>query len=86
MHRKAKEETGLKIKVKRFLGIYEIMGRMKEPGYAHCVDLAFLCIPVSGKLKGDRRYGGDELHFFKKLPANVPPEHRDIVKGRFMLQ
>jgi len=78
--RKGREETGLQVSVKKFLGIIEFM-RWKYPGYSHIVDLVFLVGPVRGKLKGDKRYGGDVLKVFKKLPKNMITEQR-----KFLLQ
>lgn len=81
--RKAKEETGLQIKIKKFLGVFEFM-RQREPGNTHIVDLVFLVKPVGGKLKGDSRYGGKTLRFFRKLPKNMMAEHKKVLEGRLI--
>lgn len=82
--RKAREETGLQVRVKQFLGIIEFM-KWKYPGYSHIVDLVFLVEPVRGKLRGDAKFGGKILKFFKKLPKNMIPEQRKILKGKWKL-
>lgn len=68
--REAREETGLKVRIKEFLGVFEYM-RWKEPGYGHIIDLVFLAEPISGKMKGDAKRAGKVLRFFKKLPRNM---------------
>lgn len=76
--RKAREETGLQIDIKKFLGIIEFV-RWKYPGYSHIVDFVFLVKPVRGKLKGNKKFGGDVLKFFKKLPKNMIIEQRKLL-------
>ena len=46
--REAKEETGLKIKLKEILGVYSSPTR--DPRF-HTISVAFIAEPVSGKLK-----------------------------------
>lgn len=81
--RKAKEETGLKIRIKKFLGVFEFM-RWKEPGYGHIIDLIFLAEPVSGTLKGNEKTAGKILRFFKKLPKNLIPDQEKILQGKLI--
>ncbi len=81
--RKAREETGLQVKIKKFLGVFEYM-RWQESGYAHIIDLVFLCEPIRGKLKGNPRVAGKELKFFKKIPKNIVPDQRKILAGKMM--
>lgn len=68
--RKAKEETGLQVRIKKFLGIFEYVKRWKEPGYEHVIDLVFLAEPIRGRLKGNKK-AGKVLKFFKRLPKNM---------------
>jgi len=79
--RKTHEETGLKIRIKKFLGVIEFM-RWKEPGYTHVIDLVFLANPISGKLKGNKEKCGECLKFFKKLPKNMIPEQKRIIQDK----
>ncbi|MBI2545213.1 MAG: NUDIX hydrolase [Candidatus Aenigmarchaeota archaeon] len=81
--RKAKEETGLQVKIEKFLGVCEHM-KWRSPGYSHIIDLVFLCKPLKGKLKGDSRYGGEELKFFKKIPKNLMSVQKAIFQGKLL--
>ncbi|MBI1978628.1 MAG: NUDIX hydrolase [Candidatus Aenigmarchaeota archaeon] len=81
--RKAREETGLQIKIKKLLGVFDIM-RYREPGNTHIVDLIFLVRPIRGKLRGNKKFGGETLKFFKRLPKNMMIEHRQILQGRLI--
>lgn len=81
--RKAKEETGLKIRIIKFLGVLEFM-RWKKPGFSHIIDLVFLAEPIGGKLRGDSKFGGKTLKFFKKLPKNIILEHRKILEEKLI--
>lgn len=81
--RKAKEETGLQIRIKKFLGVFEFM-RWKEAGYGHVIDLIFLAEPVKGKLKGNAKTAGKILRFFKKLPKNIIPDQKKILEGKLI--
>ncbi|MBI2084783.1 MAG: NUDIX domain-containing protein [Candidatus Aenigmarchaeota archaeon] len=81
--RKAREETGLEVKIKKFLGVFEYI-RYKEPGYTHIINLVFLAEPIRGRLWGNARTAGKELKFFKKLPRNMIPEQRKILQGKLI--
>ncbi|MBI2547426.1 MAG: NUDIX hydrolase [Candidatus Aenigmarchaeota archaeon] len=83
VRRIAKMETGLQIRIKRFLGIFEFM-RWKETGYNHIIDLVFLAEPTRGKIKGNPKFGGKTLNFFKKIPSNIIPDQRKILKGKLI--
>lgn len=76
--RKAKEETGLQIKIKKFLGIIEFMN-YKRIGYSHIIDLVFLVEPVRGHIRGNSELGGTNLKFFKKLPKNMITKQRKFL-------
>jgi 8-oxo-dGTP diphosphatase len=75
--RKAREETGLQVKVEKFLGMIEFI-KHKEPGYGHIVDLVFLTKPVRGRMKGTKF--GRHLKFFEKIPKNMIPEQRKFLQ------
>jgi len=83
--RVAGEETGLQVRVKKLLGVIEFM-RWKYPGYSHIVDLVFLVEPLRGTLKGNKRYGGDVLKFFKKLPETMIIEQRKFLLHRKVIK
>lgn len=79
--RQAYQETGLHVKIKKFIGICEFT-KWKYPGYSSVVDLVYLAEPVRGKMKGSEIFGGTKLKFFKKLPKNMIPEQRKILEKR----
>ncbi len=81
--RVAKNETGLQIKIKKFFGIFEYM-RWKYPGYGHIISLVFFAEPSKGKLKGNARFGGRVLKFFKKLPNDIIPDQRKLLNGKLL--
>ncbi len=60
--------------------------RWKYPGYSHIVDLVFLVEPLRGTLKGNKRYGGDVLKFFKKLPETMIIEQRKFLLHRKVIK
>ncbi|MBM3309242.1 MAG: NUDIX hydrolase [Candidatus Altiarchaeales archaeon] len=73
------EETGLKVRVKKLVGVYSDPGR--DPR-RHTVSVCFLCQKVSGRLKS----GSDskEVSWFslKKLPK-LAFDHREMIEDAF---
>ncbi len=80
VRRKAKEETGLNVKVVKFLGVYEYP---LKGNFGYPISLCFLCKPVSGKLHGNKY--GKGVGFFKKLPK-IGFTQINIIKGRKMIK
>lgn len=76
VRRVAKKETGLRVKIKKFVGIYD---DLKRDPRGHSISLAFLTEIVSGNIKGSKE--GKEIRFFKKLPKNIGFDHRKILNG-----
>ncbi len=73
--RGVKEETGLKVKIVKYLGYYDDPKRdPRGPTISH----VFICKPVGGKLRGSPE--GREVKFFKKLPKKLGFDHRKILK------
>ena len=73
--REVKEETGLNVKVVKYVGYYDDPKR--DPRYRSIAHV-FLCKPSGGKLRGS--FEGRELKFFKKLPRKTGFDHRKILK------
>ncbi len=73
--RVTKEETGLKVKIKKFIGIYD---SPKRDPRGHVISLCFLTEPIGGKLKGS--WQAKEVKFFSKLPRNIGFDHRKMLK------
>jgi len=73
------EESGLKVKVKKLVGVYS---NPKRDPRRHTVSACFLCRKVSGKIKA----GSDskEVAWFslKKLPK-LAFDHREMIRDAF---
>ncbi|MCK5059871.1 MAG: NUDIX hydrolase [Candidatus Pacebacteria bacterium] len=77
----ALEETNLKVKPEKILGIIEYPN---FDGYkGHPVSICFLVSIKGGKLK----YNGDatDIQFFKKMPRSIIKEHRDFIVANIKL-
>lgn len=74
----AKAETGLKVKVIKYLGYMEFLEEVKL-AKRHSVSLAFLCHPVSGRLQDS--WQGKRLTFFKRPPAGTVPQHKKLLQS-----
>lgn len=79
--RKAKEETGLRVKILKFLGIYEYKGKWN---FGHPVSICFLCKPIGGRLKGNKY--GTNIRFFKKMPVELWPGQINIIKRKGLIR
>ncbi|MEK7526736.1 MAG: NUDIX domain-containing protein [Patescibacteria group bacterium] len=76
----AKEETGMDVKVVKFLGIleYPIFKSLN-----HTISLGFLVKPTSGELRGSDQ--GKDIQYFKKLPTKtVRPQVEFLRKYRLI--
>jgi ADP-ribose pyrophosphatase YjhB (NUDIX family) len=72
--REAFEETGLKVKVIKFVGIYDAYDVVRRIPNYHDVTLAFLARPTGGRLRGSIE--GKDVRFFKILPKKIGFDHR----------
>ncbi len=68
--RVAKEETGMKVKVKKMLETIEYF--LPDTPRIHVIGIAHLVEPISGKLRGSSQ--GEEIKFFKSIPKNTIKE------------
>ncbi len=73
IHRSAKEELNLDVKIKKFVGVYESLDSVR-----HDVSHGFVVSIKGGHLKTD--YQSSDLGFFARLPAKVLPHHRMMIK------
>jgi ADP-ribose pyrophosphatase YjhB (NUDIX family) len=78
--RVSEEETGLKLKVLKLLGIMEFPIYNKNN---HTVSLVYLTKPIDGKLRGC--FQAKELKYFKTLPPQTIKEQVDFWK-KFKLE
>ena len=75
VHRGVKEETGMKVKILKYIGYYDDPKRdPRGPTISH----VFLCKPIGGKLMGSPE--GWELKFFKKIPKGLLFDHRKMLR------
>lgn len=75
--REVLEETGLKCKIVRLLGVYSDPRR--DPRF-HTVSAAFVLKIVSGKLKNSFESTEQKFFSWKNLPQNLGFDHRQILK------
>lgn len=68
--RVAFEETGLKLKVVKMLGVMEFL---PTGNWGHIVSHVYLTEPISGILRGS--FQANDMQYFKKPPANTVKEH-----------
>lgn len=70
----AKEEVGIKIKVKKVLGVLEFP---REPNGFHAVSLGLLAIIASGKLRGS--FQAEKVQIFRQIPKNTISGHKKFL-------
>jgi len=74
--REAREETGLRVKLRDLLGVYS---DPKRDPRGHIVSVCFLAQRVSGKMKAAS--DADEVKIFKRIPwEELAFDHADILK------
>lgn len=81
--RVAEEELGVKIKIKRFLGFWEIPEWTQPGGFCHTVGLVFEVRQASGKIKTNSQ--SSKIKFFKKLPQKMIPEQKRFLEKNLHL-
>jgi ADP-ribose pyrophosphatase YjhB (NUDIX family) len=74
IRRAAKDETGLRVRVVRFLGYHEYGLKVT---YGHPIVLQFLVKPAGGKLKDSN---GRDIAYFKRPPKNTGFGHDRIIR------
>ncbi len=71
--RSAREELNLKVRIKKYLGVYESLNF-----YRHDISHAFIVSIENGKIKQD--FQSSSVRFFKKIPQNILPHHRKMIQ------
>ena len=74
VRRTAKKELNINVKIKKYIGTYENLN-----SFRHDISHWFLVSHISGKFKPD--FQSNELRFFKKIPKNVVPHHKKMIKN-----
>lgn len=78
VRRSAKQELGLVVTKKQFLGVYESLDKFR-----HDVAHGFLVSVRHGKIKTDAQ--SSEFKFFSRLPSKIIPHHRLVIKDAHRL-
>lgn len=76
----AKEETGLRVKIRKIVGVAEMTNEpfSSKGKFRHSVSIVHLVSPAGGKLKGS--WQAKHLRFFKKIPPNTARVHERFLK------
>ncbi len=74
--REIKEELGIKIRIKRLLGVYSNPSR--DPRY-HSVSIAYVLKRISGKIKLNFEASQFKYFSLNKLPKKIGFDHRKII-------
>ncbi|WKT57475.1 NUDIX domain-containing protein [Candidatus Nitrosotenuis chungbukensis] len=73
VRRSAKEELGLDVKIRKFVGVYESLNTFR-----HDVSHGFVVSINGGQIKTDHQ--SSDLRFFARLPSKIIPHHRALIK------
>jgi ADP-ribose pyrophosphatase YjhB (NUDIX family) len=73
--RVAKEETNLRVKIKKQLGVKQYS---RKSAFGHTISIVYLTEATSGKLKGNKY--GKEVKVFKELPQNMIAEQKTLLE------
>lgn len=74
----AREETGLKVEVSKFLGVIEYCREVQNGHKRHTVSVVFQVKQMGGKLRGS--FQAQNTRFFKQLPVKIHKPHADFLK------
>jgi len=74
--REVKEETGLRTKIVKLVGVYSDPKR--GPPGQHRVTIAYLLKSTGGRLQRDKNEIED-IRFFNKLPSRIGFDHKKII-------
>ncbi len=78
IHRVAKEEANVTIKVIKFLEHMEFHDEVQKRGFGYSVSAAFLCDLVEGEPQPDE--DSDSMSFFTELPVNLISQHKALLE------
>ncbi len=78
--RVAQEETGLKVRMKKLLGVIEFS---HQSAFGHSISAVYLANPSGGNLRGSKQ--GRGIRFFNKIPPNIIREHKEfLIKNKLL--
>ncbi len=75
----AKEELGVDVTVRKFLGYIEYLNQEAGGGFDHPVGLAFLCNSTSKKFILDEQ--ASTIKFFSDFPQNIVEEQKEFLQN-----
>ncbi len=81
VNRIAKEETGLKVKIVKVLGVMEFF--LDKPKKYHTVSVGHLVEVVGGKISGS--FQAKKVEFFKKVPKGTIREQKEFISKHKLL-
>jgi len=84
VHRTAREEAGVSVRIKKNLGYIEYPSEQGQRGFGSTISLVFLCELTEGTLTPDD--GASQIKTFSDiagLPPNMVVEHRPVLE-RFL--
>ena len=73
VRRSAKEELGLDVRIKKFVGVYESLN-----AFRHDVSHGFVVSIEGGKIQTDEQ--SSDYRFFTNLPSKIIPHHLIMIK------
>jgi ADP-ribose pyrophosphatase YjhB (NUDIX family) len=71
------EETGLTVRIRKFLGVLEYVHE-EHSARTHSVSAVFLVSPRKGALRGSPQ--GREVKYFSRFPKNIISEQKTFLK------
>ena len=76
VERVAREETGLKVRIRKLLGVKQYSRRS---AFGHAISIVYLVERIGGKLRGNK-YGRD-VRIFSKPPKNMIAEQKQMLEA-----
>ena len=80
--RKAREETGMKVRIEKFLGVQETIFNRGPFGIGkmHTINMQYLVKPVNGKFQVKLDSQASEYKIFGKIEKSWHPYVKDIIR------
>lgn len=79
VERIASEETGVTVRIEKFLGFAQYPSEEKIRGFGYSVSLMFLCTVTMGEFLCDE--DSSELREFSQMPDNMVHEEQEFIRS-----